>query len=142
MDKLRVWIEKKKLLGEVREVNYIDKIVWVVGQWGGFRSEDAIFMKPLMKKDITGKDIFEGDIIQFHDNDGNAGRMIVKYGELEHMVLSKYNQTLKKVKMWGFYFEVSDEDKKVLWRAENDDRTENDIEKEIKIVGNIYENKS
>lgn len=117
--KFRAWDKKLKLL---RNVSYIDferkKMIYhngFVSYYANF--EDAEIMQSTGLKDKNGKEIFEGDIVQYLDGEYSFIG-VVKISAFGIYAKNKYD---------NYNFE--------------DFADENTKEADVAVIGNIYENK-
>lgn len=78
-------------------------------------------------KDKNGVEVYEGDIIDIHQTVNGYNQFVIEYDDYKFSA-RYYNQNTKEIKGWYNYsldelFEI------------------NETEKEIEVIGNIYENK-
>lgn len=113
------WVHRG-LLGNVwyliEEYDYksIEVIPETIGQYTGLT-------------DKNGKKIFEGDIIDIHQTVNGCNQFVIEYDNYKFSA-RYYNQKTKEIRSWYGY----DLDK--LFEI-------NELEKELEVIGNIYESK-
>lgn len=82
-------------------------------------------------KDKEGKSIFEGDIIELENFQGNKIRVVCKFGTVRRLVYEN------EVDITGFYFQYGDHTK--TFPIVNNYAGKHDLEL-FEVIGNIYDN--
>lgn len=118
--KFRAWDKKHKEMFEVIKIEYYPNIFYMAKEpaWFVIRTENEIELMQLTGlKDKNGKEIFEGDIVQYLDGEYSF------VGVVENSAFGIY----AKNKYDNYSFE--------------DFADENTKEADVVVIGNIYENK-
>lgn len=124
--RFRAWHKTWEQLGKVKRIRFDDEgditTVFVVGKTSGSNAylKDVILMQSTGLKDENGKEIFEGDIVQFEDCYTETDFLYVNTGIVEWSQGS---------------FTITNRDS-----VEMGDLLDGDV-LDVKIIGNIYENR-
>ncbi|HFR3267622.1 TPA: YopX family protein [Streptococcus suis] len=134
--KFRVWDTVKKAMSEVQAIVYTEERVYPIYSKTTRRYipfSEAILMQPTGLFDANGKEIFEGDVFTYLDDDNNPiyENIVVKFGQHKNMD-TIYERGPVYI---GLYVEVQ----KGTATLEIDSMY-NDCEGRLTIIGNIYEN--
>lgn len=97
--------------------------------WANFESyhKDICLMQHTGLKDKNGVEIYEGDIIDIHQTVNGYNQFVIEYDNYKFSA-RYYNQKTKEIGRWYDY------DLDELFEL-------NEYEKELEVIGNIYENK-
>jgi uncharacterized phage protein (TIGR01671 family) len=146
--KFRAWDKKYKymnfrvLIGnnDVDDDNFTSHAMWIEPEkvdyecephWGNFDEGSAVFMQYTGFKDKNGKEIYEGDVIEFkHDTSYRGGG----FSRLTYRASVIYG-TSKKYGNATFCYQFKDDvgdicTKNITWRSGE----------ELEVIGNIYDN--
>lgn len=97
------------------------------------RLNDFILMQYTGMDDMTGTDIYEGDITEIVSENGEKNRFVVKHGIVRRVMATGYT-----VDIPSFYFELIDQSIQAF-PIVNNYAGKHDLEM-MKIIGSIYEN--
>ena len=119
----RAWLKDENKMVEVTSLNLTTKrIMYDIYKMKSF--DEIILMQSTSLKDKNGKEIFEGDIINIHQTVNGENLFVITIDSIDGIVpVYNFNRTKK------YEYDV----KELLEVNERD--------KEIEVVGNIYENK-
>lgn len=129
--KFRAWIKTEKCFADyIEAIRYYAKeidLCWgVICESDCFNFEDIIFNQSTNTKDKTGKEIFEGDVLQI-----DYIKAIVRFGQYRY-----YDNAGKDVLTGnGFYLECLN-----VMDPDCISPYETDVLDKAEIIGNIYEN--
>lgn len=109
--KFKAWLKFEKKFKKVKMIDFIEEKIWTGANWYDF--DDIELIEYIGREDENGVPIYEGDIVERKYNCGTyIERAVVKYSE-EGVV---------------FYFDGFDYDLLI------------NFERNLKVIGNIYEN--
>jgi len=122
LPKFRAWFENKKVMSEVKKINFWSEELDTVA-FEGKSLEDVELMQATGLFDKNGTEIFEGDIISTYTD----------------------NLVIKRDNLLGFYVEVVEVEEKRNYFAETVDVEyldlfAKDFEVAVEVLGNIYKN--
>mgnify|MGYP003289659809 CR=1 FL=1 len=125
--KFRAYLKQLNKMVEVDTIDFTGEYILYKGQTEEkvFRFKDVELMISIGLVDKNGKEIFEGDIIDIHQTVNGQNLFIITMNE---------NNKIVPTYLWGSKYQYNVEellDMNVSWYEE----------KEIEVVGNIYENK-
>lgn len=129
--KFRVWIKDEKCFADsIETIQYFSQRIFLC--WGdicesdSFDFEDVVFLQTTGTLDKTGKEIFEGDVLQI-----DFAKAIVRFGQYRY-----YDNTGKDVLTGnGFYLECLN-----VMDPDCISPYETDLLDKAEVIGNIYEN--
>ena len=130
----RIWADNqfyyKCLVGNTNNIednNWTCPMVWLEDKKEWVNCDNGIIQQYTGLKDKNGKKIFEGDIIDIHQTVNGYNQFVIEYDKYKFSA-RYYNQDKKQTGSWYGY------DLDELFEI-------NESEKEIEVIGNIYENK-
>lgn len=127
--KFRVWLKKQNKMVEVHKINFQDRVITHYLDDLPFPTlikcsfDDVELMQYTGLKDKNGKEIYEGDIIDIHQTVNGQNLFVVEITNTG-LVIPRYAYKQ------GFKYQY---DIRELLEV-------NEYDKEIEIIGNIYEN--
>lgn len=96
--KFRAWLKEEKEMIDVDEIHWSDGQLDFIGDGITFKckSDDLVLMQSTGLKDKNGKEIFEGDIVQFEDcyietDFICSNRGIVKWSQGEFTITDRFS---------------------------------------------------
>lgn len=130
----RIWADNqfyyKCLVGNTNNIednNWTCPMVWLEDKKEWVNCDNGVIQQYTGLKDKNGKKIFEGDIIDIHQTVNGYNQFVIEYDKYKFSA-RYYNQDKKQTGSWYGY------DLDELFEI-------NESEKEIEVIGNIYENK-
>lgn len=123
--KFRAWYKTGKKMFKVGQLTYEPKDKEFIGMSIPYQP-DFILMQYTGLKDKNGVEIYEGDIIDIHQTVNGFNQFVIQYDDYKFSA-RYYNQETKQILGWYQY------DLDELFEI-------NETEKEIEVIGNIYEN--
>jgi uncharacterized phage protein (TIGR01671 family) len=124
--KYRAWHKEKKMMFSVGVINFIAKIVMLGTSPDIVQKDEVILMQSTGLKDVKGKEIFEGDIVQRESFTGTLYRYVigkdrVKFKISQAFVKFPKNKEFNEMEVHEVWFSMIDFE-------------------EIEIIGNIHKN--
>lgn len=130
----RIWADNqfyyKCLVGNTNNIednNWTCPMIWLENKKEWVNCDNGVIQQYTSLKDKNGKKIFEGDIIDIHQTVNGYNQFVIEYDKYKFSA-RYYNQDKKQTGSWYGY------DLDELFEI-------NESEKEIEVIGNIYENK-
>lgn len=130
--KFRVWLKEKKQM--IQDVHICPEYGWLVMSdndaleetCGKVSEKELIWMQYTNLKDKNGVEVYENDIIDIHQTVNDYNQFVIQYDNYKFSA-RYYNQKTKQILGWYQY------DLDELFEI-------NETEKEMEVIGNIYEN--
>lgn len=132
--KFRIWLKEKKQM--IQDVHICPEYGWLVMSdndaleeiCGRISEKELIWMQYTGLKDKNGVEIYENDIIDIHQTVNGYNQFVIQYDNYKFSA-RYYNQKTKQILGWYQY------DLDELFEI-------NETEKEMEVIGNIYENEA
>lgn len=118
--KIRAWWEKGKRMLDIAAIDYLEKEVKSHANVM-YRFDDIELMQSTGLKDKYGKEVFEGDIINYKYGRHTSTQFVVKYDEFQatFVVVDNHNDLVYTFRELADYIQLNS----------------------LEVIGNIYENK-
>ncbi|QBX15782.1 phage uncharacterized protein TIGR01671 [Streptococcus equinus] len=120
--KFRAWLKDEKRMAKVHEVSFFDDKVFTITTIDNFYADDEFkLMQFTGLKDKNGKEVFEGDIINYKYGRHTSTQFVVKYDEFQatFVVVDNHNDLVYTFRELADYIQLNS----------------------LEVIGNIYENK-